>query len=214
MLNIVSPPFRLVKFFLMSTSSRERILDGALELIRGGGTVSLASAARQAGLTKPGVMYHFPTKEALMLALVDRVMDGWDAQMARRLTGPPEQVPAAERLRAYLDWCLSGEVDETDLVMLTDQRLRATLKERWVARVEPWVHLPADLPAERRSRLLAVRLLADGVCSPTPRASSPPTRRNGPGSGRSPTSSWRAEPCCAVCCCSPPFSPRWRPRCL
>jgi AcrR family transcriptional regulator len=161
--NIVTPSFRLVKFFFMSTSSRERILDGALELIRGGGTVSLASAARQVGLTKPGVMYHFPTKEALMLALVDRVMDGWDAQMARRLPGPPEQVPAEERLRAYLDWCLSGEVDETDLVMLTDQRLRATLKERWVARVEPWVDLPADLPPERRSRLLAVRLLADGV---------------------------------------------------
>ncbi len=147
----------------MNTSSRERILDGALELIRSGGTVSLESAARQVGLTKPGVMYHFPTKETLMLALVDRVMDGWDAQMARRLTAPPEQVPADERLRAYLDWCLSGEVDETDLVMLTDQRLRATLKERWVARVAPWVDLPEDLPAERRSRLLAVRLLADGV---------------------------------------------------
>lgn len=147
----------------MNTSSRERILGGALELIRSGGTVSLASAARQVGLTKPGVMYHFPTKEALMLALVDRVMDGWDAQMSRRLSAPPEQVPAEERLRAYLDWCLSGEVDETDLVMLTDQRLRATLKERWVARVAPWVDLPEDLPPERRSRLLAVRLLADGV---------------------------------------------------
>ena len=147
----------------MNNSSRERILDGALELIRSGGTISLASAARQVGLTKPGVMYHFPTKEALMLALVDRVMDGWDAQMARRLAAPPEQVPADERLRAYLDWCLSGGVDETDLVMLTDQRLRATLKERWVARVAPWVDLPEDLPPERRSRLLAVRLLADGV---------------------------------------------------
>lgn len=147
----------------MSTSSRDRILAGALELLRSGGTISLESAARQAGLTKPGVMYHFPTKEALMLALVDRVMDGWDAQMSRRLSAPPEQVPADERLRAYLDWCLSGEVDETDLVMLTDQRLRGTLKERWVARMTPWVALPEDLPPERRSRLLAVRLIADGV---------------------------------------------------
>jgi len=147
----------------MSNSSRDRILDGALELIRSGGTISLESAARQVGLTKPGVMYHFPTKEALMLALVDRVMDGWDAQMAARLAAPVDQVPVGERLRAYLDWCLSGEVDETDLVMLTDQRLRGTLKERWSARVAPWLTLPEDLSAERQGRLLAVRLIADGV---------------------------------------------------
>lgn len=147
----------------MNSSSHDRILGGALELLRAGGTVTLESTARRVGLSKPGVMYHFRTKEALMLALVDRVMDGWDVQMARRLPGPPEQVPAEERLRAYLDWCLSGEVDETDLVMLTDQRLRATLKERWVARMTPWVDLPEDLAVERRSRLLAVRLLADGV---------------------------------------------------
>lgn len=163
MRNIVTPPFRLVKYFFMTTSSRTRVLDGALELLRNGGTISLESAARQVGLSKPGVMYHFPTKEALMLALVDRVMDGWDEQMARRLPAPAEQAPARERLRAYLDWCLSGEVDETDLVMLTDPKLRGTLKERWAARLTPWLALPEDLPAECRGRLLAVRLIADGV---------------------------------------------------
>ena len=194
MLNIVSPPFRLVKFFLMSTCSRERILDGALELIRGGGTVSLASAARQAGLTKPGVMYHFPTKEALMLALVDRVMDGWDAQMARRLPGPQEQVPAAERLRAYLDWCLSGEVDETDLVMLTDQRLRATLKERWVARVSRGCTCRRTCPPSAGAGCWPCGLSPTACGSPTPPASSPPTPRSGRGCGRWPAHCWRTEP--------------------
>lgn len=161
--NIVTPANRLVKSFVMSTSSRARILDGSLELLRSGGTVSLESAARCVGLSKPGVMYHFPTKEALMLALVDRILDGWGEQMARRLSAPAEQVPARERLRAYLDWCLSGEVDEADLVMLTDPRLRGTLKERWAARVRPWVALPEDLPPEHRGPLLAVRLIADGA---------------------------------------------------
>jgi AcrR family transcriptional regulator len=147
----------------MSGSSRDRILDGALELLRAGGTVSLESAARHVGLSKPGVMYHFPTKEALMLALVDRVMDGWEAEMARRLPAPADQVPARERLRAYLDWCLSGEFDDADLVMLTDPRLRAELRQRWVARVMPWVALPEDLPPGRRGPLEAVRLIADGA---------------------------------------------------
>ncbi|MFI7481406.1 TetR/AcrR family transcriptional regulator [Kocuria sp. M1R5S2] len=147
----------------MSTSSRDRILDGALELLRAGGTISLESAARHVGLSKPGVMYHFRTKEALMLALVDRVMDGWEQEMARRLPARAEEVPARERLRAYLDWCLSGEFDEADLVMLTDPRLRGELKERWAARVAPWVALPEDVPAEHRGPLVAVRLIADGA---------------------------------------------------
>ena len=161
--NIVTPPFRLVKSLAMTTSSRDRILDGALGLLRDGGTLSLESAARRVGLSKPGVMYHFPTKEALMLALVDRVMDGWEEQMARRLSTPAGQASARERLGAYLDWCLSGKVDEADLVMLTDPRLRGTLKERWAARMTPWLELPEDLPAERRGPLLAARLMADGA---------------------------------------------------
>lgn len=68
-----------------------------------------------------------------------------------------------ERLRAYLDRCLSGRVDEADLVMFTDPRLRGTLKERWAARVTPWLELPEDLPAEGRGTLLTVRLIADGA---------------------------------------------------
>lgn len=147
----------------MSNASRALILDGALETLRAGGTVSLESAARRAGLSKPGVMHHFRTKEALMLALVDRVMDGWEEQMTRRLPGPAQSAPVAHRLRAYLDWCLSGQIDEADLVMLTDPRLREPLKARWAERMRPWIALPEDMAPERRARLLAVRLIADGA---------------------------------------------------
>jgi AcrR family transcriptional regulator len=43
-----------------------------LALLRRGVTVSLESAAQACGLSKPGLMHHFHTKQALMLALVDQ----------------------------------------------------------------------------------------------------------------------------------------------
>jgi AcrR family transcriptional regulator len=144
-------------------SAKEQILTGALAMLQAGSTVSLESAARQAGLTKPGVMYHFPTKEALMLALLDRVVDGWERDLAERLPVPVEEAPPGVRIRAYLGWALDCDVDPSDLVMFADPRLRAQLTTRWVERMRPWLELPPDLPPDVRARLAAVRLIAEGT---------------------------------------------------
>lgn len=124
--------------------------------------MSLDSVARAVGLTKPGVMYHFPTKEALMLALVDSVLDRWEAELTTRLGVPPSHAGARERVSAYLDWSLSGQFSETDLVAMSDPKLRRTLTRRWAERLTPWLALPADLTPDVRARLIAVRLLTDG----------------------------------------------------
>lgn len=144
-------------------SSREKILQGALDLLREGGTVTLESAARQAGLTKPGLMHHFRTKQALMLALVDHVVDRWERELADRMTTPLAEASPRDRAVAYLDWTLSGEFDTADLVMLADPRLREGLTARWGDRLAPWIDPPADLPPDDRARLTAVRMLADGA---------------------------------------------------
>jgi len=152
-------------------SSRSTILDCVVALIRSGGTVSLESAARAAGLTKPGLMYHFPTKEALMTGLVDHVIDGYVRVFHAHLpAAEPDRDPAApipvptpeQRLSAYVDWAFSAEIDQSDLVVFTDPRLRGHLTARWTERLQEWVDVPGDLPPERRARLLAARLIADG----------------------------------------------------
>jgi AcrR family transcriptional regulator len=142
---------------------RAQILDGALQTLSGGGTLSLDSIARRVGLTKPGLMYHFPTKQALMLALVDHVVDRWDAQLRARLGCDPDDATPRDRMLAYLDWSLSGDFDRADLVALADPRLSEPLRERFAERMEPWLRRPARLPAAERTRLTAVRLLADGA---------------------------------------------------
>nr|WP_282006983.1 TetR/AcrR family transcriptional regulator [Propioniciclava sinopodophylli] len=145
-------------------SARAGVLASTLALARTGASVSLVSAARAAGITKAGLMYHFPTKEALMTAVVDHLLDGYERDLAARLTTTNSNVPTiSERLAAYVDWACDGPFDYGDLVMLTDPRLREPLTERWNSRMGAWVDVPETLPADQRARLHGVRLLADGI---------------------------------------------------
>lgn len=144
-------------------SQRDTLLDVALDLVRAGGAPSLDAVAKAGGVSKPGLMYHFPTKKALVLALVDHVIDGFEQSMRALVGGGPETVDAEARIAAYLRWATTHEHDASDLVMMTDPRLRVPTTERWAERLAAWTGVPADLPAGDRGRLNAVRLLADGA---------------------------------------------------
>lgn len=172
-------------------SAREAMLDAAEAHLGADGTLSLDSAARAAGVTKPGLMYHFATKEQLLTAILDRLITRYEHEMTdavSALTGraPAEKdgagagagaraansVPAdrvfteataAQRFLAYLDWACQAPLNPADLVIFADPKLRVALTERWREQVDHWLDVPAGTPADRRQRLLAVRLMADGL---------------------------------------------------
>ena len=143
-------------------SLRDRALDCGLDLLRQGTPLSLDSVARAAGLTKPGLMYHFPTKETLMAALVDHVVDRCEVELEGLLPSGTTGPTTAERLAAYLHWSLALPHDGSDLVMLGDPRLRDRMVARWSERMQPWVEVPEGLPAPDRARLHMLRMAADG----------------------------------------------------
>ena len=45
-------------------ATKPEILDDAIEVLRRGEPFTIDAVAREAGLTKPGVVHHFETKEA------------------------------------------------------------------------------------------------------------------------------------------------------
>ena len=63
-------------------SSREKLLDAAAELVSeiGSGQLTLDAVAERAGLSKGGLLYNFPTKDALLQAMVQRLVDGVAAE--------------------------------------------------------------------------------------------------------------------------------------
>ncbi|TDD94040.1 TetR/AcrR family transcriptional regulator [Actinomadura rubrisoli] len=70
---------------------REALLDAAESLLFEHGTqaLTLAAVADRAGVSKGGLLYHFPTKEALVRAMVARVIEEFDGLVASHDDGTP-----------------------------------------------------------------------------------------------------------------------------
>jgi len=83
--------------------ARERILEAADHLAHEAGPAHLAldAVAARAGVSKGGLLYHFPSKMHLLTALVDRHVKRFEAEVDRRQREVPEPGPRA--LAAYVD---------------------------------------------------------------------------------------------------------------
>lgn len=82
---------------------RDKILSSAEELARvaGPANLSLDAVAARAGVSKGGLLYHFPTKAKLLQALVERFLESFDRALTEKEAesgGAPDSL-----LRAYLD---------------------------------------------------------------------------------------------------------------
>ena len=86
---------------------RDTLLDAAEAVVvrQGIGNLTLDAVAAQAGMSKGGLLHHFPSKDRLIEALVRRSADSW----RKCYTEGYERTPAGpgRMCRALLDHCLS-----------------------------------------------------------------------------------------------------------
>jgi AcrR family transcriptional regulator len=84
------------------SDTRSAILDAAERVVatRGVATLTFEEVAREAGISKGGVLYHFRSKDALTQAMVERFVDRFDAAVATAAEGDPN--PVGRHIRAYV----------------------------------------------------------------------------------------------------------------
>lgn len=150
--------------------TRDRILHAAEEVVLRDGVVrlTLEAAAAEAGCSKGGVLYHFPSRDALVAAMVARLSDAFDASLAAREDPEHRQ---GSFTRAYL-FATVGDVEGPDPESERIDRLGAALiagvaadpklLEPLRARFAAWQE---SLVADGLPPALAtvVRLAADGL---------------------------------------------------
>ncbi len=95
--------------------TRSRILDAAEAMVRARGVAGLTieATAREAGVSKGGLLYHFATKEALLHGLLQRMAAFIAADFEQGVAAQPEG--PGRICRATLAWALErpqAEVDE------------------------------------------------------------------------------------------------------
>ncbi|MHB1987012.1 MAG: TetR/AcrR family transcriptional regulator [Acidimicrobiales bacterium] len=125
------------------SATRARILCSAEDLVIRDGVAKLTldAAAHEAGVSKGGILYHFPTRAALVSAMVERFVVSFDSDLASHgaLAGGP-----GDFTRAYLQATLvpieqTGDVRELRLGgallagLASDPELLSPLRERYAA---------------------------------------------------------------------------------
>lgn len=96
----------------LPTDAAARILDAAerLTIARGVAGLTLEACAREAGVSKGGLLYHFASKEALVTGMLNRVAERIELDWRHTLAAQPEAHPA-RAARAVLAWAF-GTPDE------------------------------------------------------------------------------------------------------
>jgi AcrR family transcriptional regulator len=97
--------------------TREAVLKAASQIIvrLGISAFTIDAVAQEAGITKGGVMHHFPSKEALVDGLIDQVTDLFNAWLETELAAEPEGRPG-RWLRAYVRTIFSVKFEEMNLI--------------------------------------------------------------------------------------------------
>jgi AcrR family transcriptional regulator len=131
------------------TSTPARLVDAAIEVLlrEGARHLTLAAVARYAGVSKGGLLYHFPTKQALVAGMVERLVSQFDAALAAAGDSP------GAATRAYLAATVRPVADD----LTTADRASAALFA--AALVDP----DALVPLRDKWRVWQRRLEADGI---------------------------------------------------
>ncbi|MBE3557785.1 MAG: TetR family transcriptional regulator [Ktedonobacteraceae bacterium] len=71
----------------ISSTTRAQILDAASRVVldRGVSALTLEAAAQQAGISKGGLLYHFPSKNSLIAGMIERLIAEFDSDLEQEL---------------------------------------------------------------------------------------------------------------------------------
>jgi len=97
-----------------SRNASPRILGAARAIAarEGAGKITIEGVAKEAGLSKGGVLYNFPTKKALLPGLLDQMLAAHREFLAKVPEGHPSRT-----LRGYFETVLQLQDVDDDLSM-------------------------------------------------------------------------------------------------
>lgn len=145
------------------------MIEAALRVIedRGVHSLTLDAVAEEAGVTKRGLIYHFPSKSALILGLHVHLAERWDREMREMAGKEPDECSLEERTEAYVR--TAAELgSRVDLRLIAEAGSEPGWAEPWEVVTDRWVPAldakagPGD---DQLIRCLMARMTADGLWS-------------------------------------------------
>jgi AcrR family transcriptional regulator len=148
-------------------SAREAILMAANRIARtqGVGAMTLDAVVKEAGVSKGGLLYHFPGKEELIEGLLQAAVERFEALMARELEREPEGTPG-RWTRALIRASFTPEVAEgegtfTSLGLIEAAATNPKLRTRIRAHYRHWYEKITDDGLDPALAII-IHLVTDG----------------------------------------------------
>ncbi|AZE46016.1 Transcriptional regulator, AcrR family [Pseudomonas chlororaphis] len=151
----------------MRVSNRSKILDAAIRVINRDGltAVTFDSVAAEAEVTRGGMIYHFPSREALIEAINQHLADQWEANLIEHAGKPAQEASALERHMAYQRASTHGAT-RAELLFLLEFSKNPELAKPWDRIIETWsAPEPVDIDDTAALSRFIARLAADGLWS-------------------------------------------------
>jgi AcrR family transcriptional regulator len=146
---------------------RDRLLDAAERVVvrDGVNNLTLQSVAAEAGVSKGGLLYHFPSKSALITAIVDRMAGRCEAAHCQALEADAD--PVGRFTRAYLLTRLSRHQEASNrsigTALLAAAGTDPSFAEPFRKRHEMWEKQMSEDGIDPAIATI-VRLAIDGLC--------------------------------------------------
>ena len=150
----------------MRTSKRDRILDAAVNVINRDGVraVTFESVAAEAKLTRGGLLYHFPSREALLRGIDEHLVQAWEASMEALLGKTADQATALERYQTFVR-VSAQSATRAELMFMLESADPEAGERPWGPAVQRWAPSapePGNVDPTPLDNFVA-RLAADGV---------------------------------------------------
>ncbi|MFE6449657.1 TetR/AcrR family transcriptional regulator [Nocardiopsis dassonvillei] len=149
----------------MRQSKKTAILEAATRVVEREGiaAVTYDSVAAETGLTKAGLLYHFPSREALLEGLHEYLASRWQAQMEEAAGETAENLTPRQRVAAYAKVCATTST-RADLLLMIEAASNPTLRAYGQSVQERWAPGPTGTDiSEADMGAFVLRLAADGL---------------------------------------------------
>ncbi|MEI2639119.1 MAG: TetR/AcrR family transcriptional regulator [Microthrixaceae bacterium] len=149
----------------MRPSSRQVVVDAALEIARRDGVaaVTFDAVSQEANLSRGGIIYHFPSKDELLIAMVERIAEVWEEELLAALDRPWFESTPVQRVKAYLQVAV-GSTAQSDIAMMIDPAVPFDGEHPIQRVVRRWVPSAAEATdSEAAFEYYLIRLAADGL---------------------------------------------------
>ena len=149
----------------MRTNKKTQILQAIEEIVEKSGlsAVTYESVSQASGLSKSGLIYHFPSREDMITELHRYMAEDWNARLEHIVGCPAEEATPAQRLRGNLAMA-AHRATRSDLLVSLDALDHPVHAQIWREVLDKW-NPPLDDVGEdddATARYL-VQLIADGL---------------------------------------------------